>query len=92
MKGRKKGLQCIEMFLSKHRLEKMLFHVDYSDEDLRKKIRSGEVRFAGNRRLKIYGTLSCWSGKRMQRKNRVFFTSEEEAVAAGYRPCKHCTM
>ena len=90
MKGQGKGLQCIEMFLSKHKLEIMLYHVDYSDEDVRKKIRSGDVRLAGNRRLKIYDSLHCWSGKRMLRKNRVFFGSEEEAVAAGYRPCKHC--
>ncbi len=53
-------------------------------------IRSGAIRFAGNNRLKIYGTLACASGKRMKEKNRVFFASEEEAVAAGFRPCGNC--
>jgi methylphosphotriester-DNA--protein-cysteine methyltransferase len=45
---------------------------------------------AGNQRLKIYGRLNCFSGKRMKNENRVFFRDEEEAVEAGYRPCGHC--
>ncbi len=65
-------------------------HSDISDAEFRRLYRSGEIRWGGNRRLKIYGTLRCCSGKRMLRKNRVFFASEEEAKAAGYRACKHC--
>jgi methylphosphotriester-DNA--protein-cysteine methyltransferase len=53
-------------------------------------INTGEVQFAGNRKLKIYGTLACSSGKRMKVGNRVFFKSEEEAIGLGYRPCGHC--
>jgi hypothetical protein len=53
-------------------------------------IRNGTIKNAGNRALKIYGTLGCKSGKRLKPANRVFFTCEEEAVAAGYRPCGHC--
>ena len=53
-------------------------------------IRQGVVGFAGNRRLKIYGSLSCASGKRMKIANRVFFTNEHEATTKGYRPCAHC--
>jgi methylphosphotriester-DNA--protein-cysteine methyltransferase len=53
-------------------------------------IAAGKITFAGNRRLKIYGRLNCASGKRMKRINRVFFVSEEEAVAEGFRPCGHC--
>ncbi|MGN6478422.1 MAG: Ada metal-binding domain-containing protein [Flavipsychrobacter sp.] len=41
-------------------------------------------------RLKIYGSLSCSSGKRMKRSNRIFFVSEAEAIENGYRPCGHC--
>ena len=26
----------------------------------------------------------------MKKENRVFFLSEKNAVANGYRPCKHC--
>jgi hypothetical protein len=48
------------------------------------------IRLGGNRRLKIYGTLSCSSGKRMKTINRVFFADEEEAKGEGYRPCGHC--
>lgn len=53
-------------------------------------IRSGEIQFAGNRKLKIYGRLDCWSGKRMKKENRVFFLNEKEALEHGYRPCGHC--
>ena len=49
-----------------------------------------EIVFAGNSKLKIYGTLTCASGKRMKAENRVFFNSITEAVELGYRPCGHC--
>ena len=49
-----------------------------------------EISFAGNIKLKIYGLLTCTSGKRMKLENRVFFHSEKEAVRLGYRPCGHC--
>lgn len=57
---------------------------------LRSLIRKGAVSMAGNRKLLIYGLLNCRSGKRMNPPNRVFFASEEEARASGYRPCGHC--
>ena len=50
----------------------------------------GEISFAGNARLKIYGILTCSSGKKMKPKNRVFFKLEAEAIELGYRPCGHC--
>ena len=53
-------------------------------------IRKGEIMLGGNKRLKIYGTLGCASGKRMKRKNRVFFKSDDEARKMGFRPCGHC--
>ncbi|SDF38344.1 Metal binding domain of Ada [Dyadobacter soli] len=53
-------------------------------------IDSGEINLSGNRNLKIYGKLSCGSGKRMKRSNRVFFASEHDALAHAYRPCGHC--
>jgi methylphosphotriester-DNA--protein-cysteine methyltransferase len=68
----------------------MIKHIDISDKELRKHIRQKEISFAGNRRLKIYGTLQCKSGKRMKRENRVFFCSEREALKKDYRPCGHC--
>ena len=54
------------------------------------KIKHKTICFGGNRRLKIYGTLNCLSGKRMKRESRVFFSSEVEANSQGYRPCGHC--
>ncbi len=47
-------------------------------------------RYAGIVTQKIFGRLDCWSGKRALKKNRVFFLTWEDAVAAGYRPCKVC--
>jgi len=68
----------------------MVKHNEISDSELRSKIKQQKIRFGGNRKLKIYGTLSCSSGKRMKRENRVFFSSEQEAQNNNYRPCGHC--
>lgn len=50
----------------------------------------GVIQLAGNLRGKIYGKLSCQSGKRMLKENRIFFNTEAEATNLGYRPCGHC--
>lgn len=68
----------------------MVRQSEISANDLRNKIKQQEIRFGGNLKLKIYGTLSCKSGKKMKRKNRVFFSSEQEAQQNNYRPCGHC--
>jgi methylphosphotriester-DNA--protein-cysteine methyltransferase len=68
----------------------MFRHSKISDADLRLLLKQGEVRLGGNRNLKIYGTLHCTSGKRMKWENRVFFTSEAEALQQQFRPCGHC--
>nr|WP_262918273.1 Ada metal-binding domain-containing protein [Mucilaginibacter straminoryzae] len=39
---------------------------------------------------KIYGRLTCASGKQMKHMNRVFFKDVTEAEANGYRPCRNC--
>jgi methylphosphotriester-DNA--protein-cysteine methyltransferase len=67
----------------------MIYHLQMSDRELRNKIRRG-IYFAGHQKLKTYGTLRCKSGKRMLPKNRVFFTSIDQAVDQGFRPCGHC--
>jgi hypothetical protein len=51
---------------------------------------AGVITLGGNANLKIYGLLSCPSGKRMKPANHVFFQNEQEALAHGYRPCGHC--
>jgi len=68
----------------------MIRHSGIADSDLHGKLKQQEIRFGGNRKLKIYGTLSCASGKKMKRENRVFFSSEKEAIGNGFRPCGHC--
>ncbi len=68
----------------------MVNHNEISNLDVIKQIKQTKICFGGNRKLKIYGTLQCKSGKRMKRENRVFFISEKEAIAKGYRPCGHC--
>ena len=49
----------------------------------------------GHRRNRIYGRLDCpsalrWLAKGHLVRHRVFFESEETAIAAGYRPCAVC--
>ena len=68
----------------------MIQHNEISDKDLRTKIKNQEIRFGGNKKLKIYGLLNCKSGKRMKKENRVFFVSEAEAIQNNFRPCGHC--
>jgi hypothetical protein len=53
-------------------------------------IRKGTIHLGGYKKARIYGLLTCSSGKRMKVENRVFFQDEKEAIAAGYRPCGHC--
>lgn len=68
----------------------MIKHSSISQTQLKDFLRSVVLKFAGNQRLKIYGSLHCASGKRMKRGHRVFFADEADALAAGYRPCGHC--
>ncbi len=68
----------------------MLKNFELSKTDIFQLIRERKIRFAGNVKLKIYGKLNCWSGKRMKKENRVFFENETEAIQSGFRPCGHC--
>ncbi|WP_300600526.1 Ada metal-binding domain-containing protein [Niabella sp.] len=74
----------------------MLYHKDLGkhpeerNRQTRKLIRSGHIQFAGYKKARVYGLLSCASGKKMKLEHRVFFTDEAEALALGYRPCGHC--
>jgi methylphosphotriester-DNA--protein-cysteine methyltransferase len=68
----------------------MLGHQGIDKRKLLKLIRSREIEFAGNKKLKIYGMLNCKSGRKMKKENRVFFKTEVEAMNLGFRPCGHC--
>lgn len=68
----------------------MYSHLQFAAGELYSLIRRGEILFAGNLRLKIYGKLNCASGKRLNQVNRVFFKNENEALQNGFRPCGNC--
>ncbi|MEM6901497.1 MAG: Ada metal-binding domain-containing protein [Pseudomonadota bacterium] len=65
-------------------------HWDLEDDELAKMLKSGDIQFSGNPNAKIFGRLDCGHGMRLNRDNRVFFATEEEARRRGYRPCGHC--
>ena len=61
------------------------------------KPRQSKVRgkFGGHRKTKIYGRLDCRAALQAIARggyvaNRVFFAGENEARAAGFRPCAVC--
>ncbi len=68
----------------------MIAHTTISDAELRAKIKGKAILFGGNKKLKIYGTLNCNSGKRLKKENRVFFPTEKEALESNFRPCGNC--
>ena len=68
----------------------MIQHSDISDKELLSQIKQNKICFGGNKKLNIYGALHCKSGKGMKKENRIFFSSEKEAVINDYRPCGHC--
>jgi len=74
----------------------MINHIDLGNDPVERSknlaslIRSGIVCLGGYRKARIYGLLTCSSGKKMKTENRVFFQNEAEAIASGYRPCGNC--
>ena len=68
----------------------MIRHTMINDNELLKAIKSGLILYGGHRKQKIYGILTCQSGRRMKRQNRVFFENRKDAINNGYRPCGNC--
>jgi methylphosphotriester-DNA--protein-cysteine methyltransferase len=68
----------------------MIHHITITDDFLRSTIKNKLILFGGNHKLNIYGKLSCISGKKLKRENRVFFCNEKEALANNFRPCGRC--
>lgn len=68
----------------------MFYHEALTSMEVRRLVRTKTILFAGNKNLKVYGTLKCGSGKKIKKVNRVFFGSENEAIDLGYRPCGNC--
>lgn len=66
----------------------MISHTEISRERLQTLIQRGEITFAGNRNLKVYGLLTCVSGKRMKKENRVFFKAHGKRADSGTGPAE----
>ena len=68
----------------------MWVHKQLTRAELSQHLKNENITLAGNGRLKIFGLLTCSSGKRMKKENRIFFKNEAEAIQLGFRPCGHC--
>src|SRR5581483_9578207 len=93
--GSTAAISRLPFAVSRLTIHDMLLHTQFTNnykgkKELHALIAHGHITLAGNRVLKVYGTLSCGSGKRMKRTNRVFFANEQEALEHGYRPCGNC--
>lgn len=51
---------------------------------------SNGMQYVGNKNSRVFHYASCSGVKTMNEKNKVEFTSREEAVKAGYTPCSSC--
>ncbi len=74
-------------------MEKKIYHLIGKDGKPYDSLVPGSL--GGHKKLKIYGRLDCPSALRyiakgQYVKHRVFFADEENAIAAGYRPCAVC--
>jgi hypothetical protein len=49
-----------------------------------------ESAFIGNKNSHVFHRSTCSSASSMSEKNKVAFSSREEAVDAGYKPCGKC--
>ena len=58
----------------------MIEHEKVTDQLLKRRIKKYQIQYGGNKKMKIYGTLHCSSGKRMKKENRVFFHNIKEAI------------
>jgi len=68
----------------------MIEHKNLSAVEVRSLIHNNRITLGGNIPAKIYGTLTCSSGKGMKKENRLFFEDQNEAILAGFRPCGRC--
>ncbi len=46
--------------------------------------------YVGNRNSGKFHYANCTYARKMNQKHRVYFNAREEAVKAGYIPCKRC--
>lgn len=51
---------------------------------------SDSCLYIGNKNTKVFHYASCSSVKRMSEANKICFSTREQAIAQGYKPCKRC--
>lgn len=51
---------------------------------------SKEYKFVSSKSSKIFHSLSCPAVKKIKEENRIYYSSIEEAISAGKKPCKIC--
>jgi len=49
-----------------------------------------ESAYVGNKKSHVFHRSTCSSASSMSEKNKVAFSSREEAIDAGYKPCGKC--
>lgn len=60
------------------------------DVELLESLAKKRVRLIGSRTTNIVCSPTCRDAKRIREENRVLFAAPAKAVAAGFRPCRHC--
>lgn len=60
------------------------------DVDRLERLAARGFRFEGAKSTGIFCLPVCYTGRRMKPESQVYFASEAEARAAGFRPCKVC--
>ena len=69
----------------------ILFHVTLLLVYCLSSLRADEMRkYAGSKRSDKYHYLSCKSVRQIQPKNIIYFSTVNEAIEAGYVPCRVC--
>lgn len=69
---------------------------DYESDDLIPKddvgvdTETNSISYCGNKNSKIFHKSSCASVKKTKESNKIFFTSKEEYLNNGYKPCQSC--
>lgn len=51
---------------------------------------SKEYKFVSSKLSKIFHTLSCPIAKNIKEENKIYYSTTEEAISAGKKPCKKC--
>jgi len=55
-----------------------------------RELKKGNKGFIGNRRSMRFHDINCPFGKKVSKKNKIFFERDREAFLKGYSPCKRC--